>query len=381
VKAVALIDGEHSPEVVRDALAELPHEWVGAILVGGTEKLRGAFDYGVPLVEGFEGAEIVVDLSDEPVLGPAERMAWASRALAAGLPYLGADFRFDPPHYAAWDRPPLSVAVIGTGKRAGKTAVAGHIARLLARDRDVVVVAMGRGGPPEPELIESPPSVADLVALSRTGRHAASDHLETAALCGVPTVGCRRAGGGLAGQVFVSNVLEGAVLAAELRPDAIVFDSSGSAIPPIEVDRRVLVVGEGHDPGASFNLYRRLVSDIVVSVGAEVEGAFSATLRLRPLEPLTGRVAVFTAGGVETGELDADVVHVSRNLGNRDALAEDLARLDAETYLVELKGAAIDVVAEHALARGRRIVLAANDVVAPELDEALLALAPLPEPA
>ena len=100
-RAVALIDGEHYAPVVRDALAALPYEFVGAVLVGGTEKLRDDADYGVPLVSGFEGAEIVVDLSDEPVLGPAERFRWVSRVLAAGLPYVGADFRFDPPQFAA----------------------------------------------------------------------------------------------------------------------------------------------------------------------------------------------------------------------------------------------------------------------------------------
>ena len=94
-----------------------------------------------------------------------------------------------------------SLAVIGTGKRVGKTAVTGHVARLLARERQVVVVAMGRGGPAEPELVEVRPTVDDLLALSRAGRHAASDHLETAALTGLPTVGCRRCGGGLAGAV------------------------------------------------------------------------------------------------------------------------------------------------------------------------------------
>ena len=99
------------------------------------------------------GAEVVVDLSDEPVLGPAERLRWASRALAEGLPYVGADFRFDPPVLEPFDLP--SIAVIGTGKRVGKTAVTTHLARLLARDRSVVVVAMGRGGPPEPEVVES----------------------------------------------------------------------------------------------------------------------------------------------------------------------------------------------------------------------------------
>jgi cyclic 2,3-diphosphoglycerate synthetase len=377
VRAVALVDGEHSPEVVREALAALPYEWVGAILVGGSEKLRGVPEYGVPLLEDFGGAEVAVDLSDEPVLGPAERMRWASRALAAGLSYLGADFRFDPPRFEPWERSPLSIAVIGTGKRVGKTTVAGHLARLLAREQEVVVVAMGRGGPPEPELVESTPSVADLVELSRSGRHAASDHLETAAIYGVPTIGCRRAGGGLAGQVFVSNVLEGARLAAARNPDVVVFDSSGTAIPPVEVDRRVLVVGPDADLDGGFDLYRRLVSDVVVSVGGERKGAFRATVRLRPLEALEGRVAVFTAGGSDVEGLGAEVVHVSRNLGNRAALAGDLARVDADTYLVELKGAAIDLVAEHALARGRRVVLAANDVIAPELDEALLALAPV----
>jgi cyclic 2,3-diphosphoglycerate synthase len=67
---------------------------------------------------------------------------------------------------------------------------------------------------------------------------------------------------------------------------------------------------------------------------------------------------------------------VSRNLARRDLLRDELAELDADTYLVELKAAAIDVVAEHALARGARIVLAGNEVVAPGLDEAILELIP-----
>ena len=373
MRAVALIDGEHYADVVRDALRELPYEFVGAILVGGSEKLRGGEDYGVPLVDGFDGAEIVVDLSDEPVLGPRARFRWASRALAAGLPYAGADFRFDPPCFEPFEPP--SIAVIGTGKRVGKTAVTAHLARLLSRERDAVAVAMGRGGPREPETIETPPTVDELVALSRSGRHAASDHLEIAMLAGVPTIGCRRAGGGLAGAVFASNVLEGARLAAARAPDVVVFDGSGAAIPPVAVDRRVLVVGPGErDP--YLDTYRRLISDVVVAVNCEADDAIPATLRLRPEEPLEGRVAVFTAGGTDVAHLAADVVHVSTNLASRPALREELARLEAETYLVELKAAAIDVVAEDALARGRRVVLAGNDVVAEGLDDALLALAP-----
>jgi cyclic 2,3-diphosphoglycerate synthetase len=374
VKAVALIDGEHYAPVVRDALAALPYEWVGAILVGGTEKLRPGADYGVPLIDDFGTAELVFDLSDEPVLGPPERFRWASRALAAGLPYIGADFRFDPPVFEPFELP--SIAVIGTGKRVGKTAVTAHLTRLLALDRDVVVVAMGRGGPAEPEVIETPPSIDELVALSRAGRHAASDHLEIAALCGVPTIGCRRAGGGLAGAVVTSNVAVGARLAAERGPDIVVFDGSGAAVPPVDVDRRVLVVGPGTEPDAYLNTYRRLISDVVLAVGCDAPDAIRADLQLRPMAPLEGRVAVFTAGSTDVGHLAADVVHVSARLADRDALRGELDQVEADTYLVELKAAAIDVVAEHALAHGKRVVLAANDVVAEGLDETLLALAP-----
>jgi cyclic 2,3-diphosphoglycerate synthetase len=217
---------------------------------------------------------------------------------------------------------------------------------------------MGRGGPAEPELVTHAPTIENLVARSRAGHHAASDYLELAALTGLPTIGCRRAGGGIAGAPFVSNVVEGARLAASLEPDLVVFDGSGSAIPPIATTARILV---GREP------FRERISDIVLD---------KVDLRLMPTEPLEGRVAVFTAGPADTGHLDADVVLVSQNLAWRDLLREELARLDADTYLVELKAAAIDVVAEHALERGVKFVLADNEVVADGLDEAILALVP-----
>jgi cyclic 2,3-diphosphoglycerate synthetase len=385
-RALVLIDGEHYAPVVRGALGALPYDVVGVLLVGGTEKLREGDEYGVPLVDGLDAveAELVVDLSDEPVLGPRERLLWASRALALGLPYVGADFRFDPPPLHPVETP--SLAVIGLGKRIGKTAVAGHVARLLARDRRVVVVAMGRGGPAEPELIEAPPTLDDLLALSRSGRHAASDHLEAAALAGVPAIGCRRAGGGLAGAPFESNVLEGAALAQELEPDLLVFDGSGAALPPVSAEARILVANGGHDVRAGLNAYRVLVSDLVVDTGGADREAIrsiadvpvvSAELRLRPTTPLNGRrTAVFTTGPAPVDDLDAEIVHVSRNLARRDALRAELERVDADVYLVELKAAAVDVVAEAALARGVEVVLAANDVVSEELEQRVLALVP-----
>src|SRR5712691_4046150 len=388
MRAIAIVDGEHAPDVVRDALAELPYEFVGVMLIGGTEKLRGVPDYGVAIVEEPGDATIVVDLSDEPVLDLASRLALASRFLALGMSYVGSDFRFDPPTFHPFDV--ASIAVIGTGKRVGKTAVTGHVARLLARDREVVVVAMGRGGPAQPVPSDVRPTLESLLLLSRAGEHAASDYLETAMLTGVVTIGCRRAGGGFAGAVTTSNVLEGAALAAEREPDIVVFDGSGAAIPPIDVDARILVAGGGHDPTAYLNAYRVLVSDLIVLIGGDdVEQVRAlkdvpvvrADLRLRPVAALGGRrVAVFTTGPAPTDHLDADVVSVSRNLADRARLREDLARTDADVYLVEIKAAAIDVVAEAAQERGVEVVFAENEVVPlrgePSFDEAILQLVP-----
>ncbi len=381
-RAVALIDGEHYAPVVRDALAELPYDFVGAVMLGGAEKLRGGEDYGVPLLATLEqaAADVVVDLSDEPVLSPRRRLLWASRALAAGARYEGADFAFSPPTFEPFELP--SISVIGTGKRVGKTAVTGHLARLYARDRDVVVVSMGRGGPREPTLAEVAPTVDDLLRLSRGGGPAASDYLETAALAGVPTIGCRRCGGGLAGQPFTSNVLAGARLAAGRRPDVVVFDGSGAAIPPVATGARIVVA---HDVVSGLNPYRVLISDLVLTMVDGVEEDARAlteapvvrfSLRLRPVRELAGRrAAVFTTGPAPVEHLDGDVVLVSRNLADRAALRQDLASVDAEVYVVEIKAAAIDVVAEAAAERGVELVFADNEIVAPGLDELLLGLA------
>jgi cyclic 2,3-diphosphoglycerate synthetase len=397
VKAVAVIDGEHYAPVVRDALAELPYEFAAAYLAGGTEKLRGDDEYGVPVLDDLDAAlaeyepSVVVDLSDEPVLGPRERFLLASRVLARGLPYVGPDFSLEPPQLDPFPLP--SLAVIGTGKRMGKTAVAGYVARLLAEDRDVIVVSMGRGGPREPELAEVRPTIEDLLELSRGGHHAASDYLETAALSGVVTVGCRRCGGGLAGATAISNVAAGAELATARRPELVVFDGSGAAIPPVETAKRILVAG-AHQPSelvaGYLNAYRILVSDVVVLTMAE-EGSrhdelqeairevkpgipvIACVLRPHPILPVDGRkVAYFTTAPDEAhdvlaghlrSEHGADVVGVSGNLSRREDLRADIDRLEAEVYLVEIKAAAIDVVAEEAERRGVELVFADNDVL------------------
>ena len=411
-RALALIDGEHYAPTVREALAELPYEFVGAVIVGGTEKLRGDADYGVALQNDLDEAlrelepELVLDLSDEPVLGPAARFRLASRVLAAGIPYAGADFRLEPPDFEPFPLP--SLAVFATGKRVGKTAVSAYAAGLLARDRDVVAVAMGRGGPGTPEVAESRPGLAELLSLSRDGRHAASDYLEIAAVSGVVTIGCRRCGGGLAGAVAVSNMSAGAELALQRSPDFVVFDGSGAAIPPVATGKRVLVTSAFDDPSlvtGYLNAYRILLADLeIVTMAGDPsahEGLVAAigevkdvpvvavALRPRPLAPVEGkRIAYFTTAAPAAHEAlaralreehGAASVVVSGNLALRPALVEEVGRIDADLYLTEIKAAGIDVVAEAGAARGVDVVLATNDVVSvpgqPDLESEILALA------
>jgi cyclic 2,3-diphosphoglycerate synthetase len=389
---LVLIDGEHYPPVVRATLEHLPHHVVGALLVGGTEKLGGTGDnsYGVPVLRleleealAATGATHVVDLCDEPVLGPPQRMRMVSRALACGASYEGADFSFTPPRLIGVET--HSIGFVGTGKRIGKTAVVTHAARKLAVDRRLVVVAMGRGGPAQPELITTPPTVFDLLARSRAGQHAASDYLEHAVLAGVPTIGCRRCGGGLAGTPFTSNLPEGVRLAVSLDPELVLFDGSGAALPPVRTDRRVVIVPAhlpSHLLSDHLTAYRVLVSDLALVTMAKpgaalrrITAALTEIKRL-PIVPIDFRprcttdisglrVAFFsTAAGTVLRRLAHDleqthgchIVYLSGNLADRVSLRRELGQIRAEAYVVEIKAAAIDVVTEHAVAQDTPVV-------------------------
>lgn len=399
-RVLALIDGEHYPPVVRAALEELAavHEIIAAVFAGGSEKVGACGDeYGVPVVTGGDalealraairqyGPEVVVDLSDEPVVTGDDRFRLASVALELGVSYLGADFQFDPPLIECETRTP-TLAIVGTGKRVGKTAISAHVARtLLAGGRHPVVLAMGRGGPPEPELLrgdEVALTTADLLAFARRGVHAASDCYEDAIMARVPTVGCRRCGGGMAGSVFSSNAADGARLADTLGADLVILEGSGASVPPVLADATMLVVGASQGTRALtsyFGPLRLALADAVVIAGAEpalvapgevatlLELARAArpgarvsavTFRPRPLEPVEGK-RVFLATTAPAALLPllrehlerehrCTVVAASANLSDRARLRADLdaAAGTFDVLLTELKAAAIDVVAE-----------------------------------
>ena len=382
---IALIDGEHHPAAVRDALESL--DLAGVVFCGGEEKLPArplAELYGRAVDEDPEAAlrrladraETVVDLADEPVLGPRAKLRLAALALHLGLRYEAPGLRLDPPRYepVPFDGPTL--AVIGTGKRTGKTAVAGHWAALL-RDEGAnpVVVCMGRGGPEQPRLAAADTALADLLAIADAGDHAASDYLEDAVLAGVRTVGCRRVGGGLTGQPARSNVPAGAALAASLDAGALVFEGSGACIPPVRVDRTVCVIGPGEpEPLADYRLLR---ADLLLAHAdaPAPPGAVRFALRPEPAEPLPrgARVALFTTGAPSVEGVDPVVA--SRDLARRGALAADLDRAAAagcDVYLTELKAAAIDMVARRARDERARVVFLRNRPLG--VDEALVTL-------
>jgi cyclic 2,3-diphosphoglycerate synthetase len=387
VPVIALIDGEHHPSAVRDALAGL--DLAGVVFCGGEEKLAaGSLEehYGMPVETDVEEglrrlaphADAVVDLADEPVVAASRKLRLAALALSLGLAYEAPGARLEPPRYGPVEFDGPKLAVIATGKRTGKTAVAGHWAALLGdAGADPVIVCMGRGGPPEPRLAEAAPSLDELIGIAESGSHAASDYLEDAVIAGVRTVGCRRVGGGFAGAPFDSNVAEGAKLAASLTPGAIVFEGSGACIPPVEVDRTVCILGAGpREPFAEYQLAR---ADLVLAAEGVVDppaGALPFSLRSEPLEDLPddARVAVFTTGATEVHDIPGPLL-VSTNLARRAALTEDLDRAAAEgagVYLTELKAAAIDTVAMRARDEGARVVFIRNRPVG--IDDALVNL-------
>lgn len=425
VPAVVLVDGEHYPPVVVAALHDLRSSGVNpvaALFLGGTEKVAGYgadIDIGVPAtwvlrgdgpgvdVEAaaaqltelvrVTGAELVVDLSDEPVLDPRRRLQLASHALLAGVPYQGADFMLTPPPRPRRSARPV-IAVIGTGKRTGKTSVSGALVRaLLVGGRTPVVVAMGRGGPAKPVVVpagaELTPQV--LLEVAADGGHAASDFYEDALTTGAATVGARRCGGGLAGGVSFTNADAAIAAAEELPGDVLVLEGSGSSVPPAHADSTVLVVPADCDPEflrGYLGPYRVLLADVVVVTMCEPPRGFPdrteavreairsisrrspvlfTVLRPVPLDPVSGeRVFFATTAPAEVGAslvealedtYGCTVVATSNRLADRPGLRSDLAAAPAfDVLLVELKAAAVDVAARVAAEAGARVVFCDN---------------------
>jgi cyclic 2,3-diphosphoglycerate synthetase len=332
-------------------------------------------------------------------------------SLAKGVTYLGADFRLEPPV----EGPPLAVAtlaVIGTGKRTGKTAIAGAVARrAVALGLEPILVAMGRGGPPEPVVAEAGSiTLGRLVELARAGHHAASDYLEDAVTTGVTTIGARRAGGGLAGRPYASTVRAAAELAAARGPDLVILEGSGAAVPTVPWDAGILVVPASAPPeylGGYLGPFRLLLSDlVVVTMGAGPDPGSQNLSELRsfaqrsqggsrpivtdfvpePLAEVAGRRVFFATTAPDSvasrqvryleEHHGCEVVGWSARLADRAGLEEDLdAAHGYDVLLTELKAAAVAIGVERARSRGAEVVFVDNRAVVvsgpPDLDAVL----------
>lgn len=414
MRVIALVDGEHYPSVTMWGIASARaagFDVLAALLVGGVEKLGpgGRLDLGrTRVLSGAEPAsvladaieelspEAILDLGDEPVLAGERRMLLVAVALVRGMPYIGPDFRFDPPIREA-PLPVPTLAVIGTGKRTGKTAVSGQMARLTAAaGLRPVIVAMGRGGPAAPTSASAAEVDLDsLLDRVDRGEHAASDFLEDAMTAGVPTVGARRCGGGLAGRPFVTNVSEAATNALQTSPGLVLLEGSGASLPTVPWDTGVLVLPSSISPAGlagSLPPVRLLLSDLAVITMLDGPGTRAQDLpdleshvrrlhpRIRiavaellpvPLADVRDKDAFFATTASEgpavrlAEYLDRTsgcrIVSVSSHLGDRELLERDLERAPAfDVLLTELKAAAVDVAARRALERGAEVVFVDN---------------------
>lgn len=425
MNALFLIDGEHYIPVNRDGISAVAsargYTAVAAAFIGGMEKIGAPEDLNAlglpvvieedPLVSIARAIEtyrpdIVVDLSDEPVVSYQKRFEFANLILSLGASYEGADFRFTPPRFEDVCKKP-SLSVGGTGKRVGKTGLAAHIGRVLSGQEGIearykpCIVTMGRGGPAHPEIIRGDHirlSPERLLEESRNGKHAASDHYEDALMTRLPTVGCRRCGGGFAGVVFYSVVPEGARVANELPVDFVIFEGSGASMPPVATNAWALAIG-AHQPleylTRYMGPYRIRKTDLCVLTMCEEPMAgkqkvaemadairslnpsaviLKTIFRPKPLEQIRNERVLFTTTAPKLAseiirqylerEFGCAVVAVSHNLSNRPALRADIAEaVKKETpsvLLTELKAAAVDVSTKLGIEAGLRVVYADN---------------------
>ena len=399
-KIICLVDGEHYLPVTKSAVLNINdsnHNEVQAIIfIGGTEKLKteNHEEYsklmGFPVYFGDDYGEIPYDLIEEVI------------------DKYGPDCVMD-----------LSDKIIGTGKRIGKTAVSTYTSRLIEKNKyNPCVVAMGRGGPEKPELVrgdlmEITPEF--LMEQSEKGVHAASDHWEDALMSRVLTIGCRRCGGGLSGEVFMTNMKEGAKIANEQDKDLIIFEGSGAAIPPIKTDKNILLIGANQNLLNIVNFFgpfRIGLSDLVIltmceepmvnkekvqeiiefisSLKPEIK-VIPTVFRPKPLKNIEGKNVLFATTAPEAvkdklvkyleKEYKCNIVGTTSHLSNRPLLREDIKKYmaDADCMLTELKAAAVDVATKEAIESGLEVVYSDNipiviDDDSPDIDSTILEL-------
>lgn len=422
---ICLVDGEHYPPVTKATLEVLEEKGAclkALVFLGGTEKVKdpveelkadgndrevyiagskGSFLKAIEKSLDDKRPDAVVDLSDEPVVNYEDRFEIASAVLKHGVSYMGSDFFFEAPEQnEVLNKPSLSV--IGTGKRVGKTGVSVSIARIMKKHGyEPVIVCMGRGGPSEPVFVDTRERKVDaemLLEIAESGKHAASDYLEDALLAEVPTVGCRRCGGGMAGNPFSSNVVAGAEKTRKTSQRFVIMEGSGSTVPPVKTDKRIVLIGAGQPLDhilKYFGRYRIKTSDLAVVTMCEEPLASDEKVkeiekgimdikedmdylltrfRPKPLGDISGKKVFVASTAPESimptieayieENFGCDLVGTTNNLSDRGKLKIDLEEgmERAEVLLTEVKAASIDVAGAYAKNKGADIVFMHNEL-------------------
>ncbi len=424
-KVICLIDGEHYFPVTKSAIDKLENDGYDIqllLFIGGTEKVRDSnvevisefFNKPVIMSDDHDNipyelikesiqkydVDMVIDLSDEPVVNYSKRFKIATVVLLEDVIYKGTDFEFQPVDEKDVLKNP-SYKIIGTGKRIGKTAVSAYTARLINKEAkyNPCIVAMGRGGPEIPEIVEGNKiklTPEYLMEKSEKGFHAASDHWEDALMSRVLTVGCRRCAGGMAGKVFKTNMVDGARMTNALDTNIIAIEGSGSAIPPVKTNKRIVLVGANQPIETLteyFGPYRIKLADLVIitmcdeeicskdklntlideirSINPEAD-LVPTIFRPHPTENIENKNVLFATTAPESVQhllkeylednFNCNVVAISSHLSNRPLLQKDIEENidNVDIMLTELKAAAVDVATRDALDKGLGVVYCDN---------------------
>ena len=216
----------------------------------------------------------------------------------------------------------------------------------------------------------------------------------------VLTVGCRRCAGGMAGMVYETNMVEGAMMTNDLDVNLVALEGSGSAIPPVKADKQIVLVG-GHQPMETlteyFGPYRIKLADLIIITMCDEQICSREKLddllikiheinpnadivptifRPHPVDDISNKNILFATTAPESVQhllkdyleenFNCNVVAISSHLSNRPLLQRDIEENidNIDCMLTELKAAAVDVATKDALNKGLEVVYCDNIPIA-----------------
>jgi len=424
ISVTCLVDGEHYLSNLQESLMEISRSYDirYLIFIGGTEKIgtpndvKKALPYPVFFASDknlpdskklgqilkARPVQMVLDLSDEPIMDYITRFEVACRILHEGVIYRGSDFEFEPLNFKKLLKKP-SLAIWGTGKRVGKTAIGGMVGRVLKKhNMKPAIITLSRGGPRKPIIVRGDQIKIDLkylLDIDAKGMHASSDCFEDALTARVATFGCRRCGGGFAGKAMVTVVEQGVKMAQKSSfVKSVILEGSGATIPEIKTDKVILVM-DITQPTEILEGYmtplRILYADLIIlnmcedflatqekitriirkirSINPKVKIA-TTVLRPLPFQSIKGKKVFFTSTAPDEAlpflkkymekNFGCQVKAMSNHLSIRPLLIKELKALKGvDLVLTELKAAAIAVAAKEAKKIGLNTVLMDNIAV------------------